>query len=228
VFDRCTAWRSHFTLPVPHGTQALTCVWVRNNLLTSARPIYNVRMRIEYFHDGSSEFVIQSALWLYDRPRKATDWRERIVLDANETQCVPVFMQPVGAKNLDPLYPQSALDDQRSTRGLLPGRWKLRITITADAVEPIIGEFEFTVYQQQGEERLSIGCHPPMVATRLPAVNVIPKEKTTGFLSDLWHVIGRHWKLDASLAIGLGRSDSVSTSRHYCSWPRLVLPQSTG
>src|ERR1035438_8872444 len=65
VFDGYRAWRSNVALPSPHGLQSLTCIWVKNNQLASARPIYNVTVRIEYFHDGSGEFIIQRACWWY-------------------------------------------------------------------------------------------------------------------------------------------------------------------
>jgi hypothetical protein len=176
VFDRYTAWRSHVILGAPHGLQAITGIWIKNNLLASAKTIYNVRARIEYFHDGSLEFVIQSVSWWHEpvaKPGPLT-WMPRIDLDANESQCVPVFMQPIGVTQLDPPYPQSAIDEVQGTRPLRAGRWRLRITITADAVEPITGEIEFTVYQQHDLDHLSIGCHPPMGDARLPVQTVSP------------------------------------------------------
>jgi hypothetical protein len=62
------------------------------------------------------------------------------------------------------------MDQDGATRPLRPGRWRLRIVATADSVAPLIGQIEFTVYQEQGLDRLSIGCNPPMGDVWLPFV----------------------------------------------------------
>src|ERR1700722_9203546 len=164
VFDGYRAWRSHVALPAPYGVHALTFIWVKNNQLDSAKPIYNVRMRLEYLHDGNPELIVQSGSGWHKPPARKgpLTWQTSIDLDANESQCVPFFMQPVEATNLDPPWPQSAFDEERHTRTLRHGRWTIRITVTADGVQPIKGEIQFTVYQQQDGERLSIGCQLPM------------------------------------------------------------------
>jgi hypothetical protein len=164
VFDGYRACKSHVTLPVPFGIQSLTCLWVKNNQLASAETIYNVKVKIEYLHDGSPEFTVHSALWWHE----PAGWQARIDLDANESQCVPLFMQPLGHTSLDPPWPQSALDDHQGARSLRPGRWTLRVTVTADGVPPLVGEVDFTVYKEQGQEGLFIGCNPPMGCVRLP------------------------------------------------------------
>lgn len=184
-------------------------MWVKNNQLSCPRTIYNVRIKIEYQHSDSEAFVIQAACWWHEPIQKASPvlWPTHIDLDANESQCVPVFMQPVGITRLDPPWPQSALDETLATRSLKSGRWKLKLTVTADSTEPLIGQIEFTVYQQQGVERLSIGCQPPMGDVWLPFdPNGLQSNPAHTFhVSDVWRWIGGKWKwgtlVGASIAL---------------------------
>jgi hypothetical protein len=201
VFDGYRAWRGPVALAMPHGNQAFTCIWIKNNQLASARTIYNVHVRIQYLHDGTEEFVIQSAGWWYEPAGKhpTVMWPVRIDLDANESQCVPIFMQPMGATKLEPPWPQSAVDDHGGTRPLRLGRWTLLITVTADAVPPLMGKIEFTVYREQGRDHLSIGGSPPMGNAWLPILLDAPDQKSTDLaqpskLARLWHWVGGSWQ----------------------------------
>jgi len=172
VFDGYQAWGSNVALPVPFGMMAMTCVGVKNSLVASDRTIYNARVQIEYFYDGKPEFTINSALWWREPRGLVTASAVPIIdLDANESQRFPVYMQPVGATQLDPPYPQSAMDEHRQTRSLRPGRWLLKITVSADNVEPILGEIEFTLIREQGEERLRIATSGQYGAVRLPLLS---------------------------------------------------------
>jgi hypothetical protein len=193
VFDGYRPWRSPVTLQVPYNTLIFTCIWVKNNQLASAKPAYNVRAEIEYFHNGSPEFIIDTAQW-WSEPTRSSPlaWRERIDLEPSESQAIPVFMQPTGVASLDPPFPQSALDGFRNTRPLRPGRWLLRLTITADAIEPIEGEIEFTIYQQIGEQYLSIGSQPPMGNVRLPLRPTAPAKSS--LIRSLWAWVGGRWQ----------------------------------
>jgi hypothetical protein len=196
VFSGFDAWHSHIALPVPHGTMGLTCVWVKNNQLASAKPIYNVRTKAEYLHNANPEFNLQTACFWY-KPFKVPGpitWQERVDLEANESQAIPVFMDPVSATALDPPWPQSAMDEHRATRSLRPGRWTIRITITADGTPPLVGEIEFTVYQQPGQDNLSIGCHAGMGAVRLPLVPDPPPQKGWLHLDAIWRWVGGKWQ----------------------------------
>jgi hypothetical protein len=58
-------------------------------------------------------------------------------------------------------FPQSVIEDG-GTKNLDLGRWELRITITADGYKPQYAEIEFTVYQEHGSDKLSVGCHAEM------------------------------------------------------------------
>lgn len=197
VFDGYGAWPNPIALPAPHGNQILTCVWVKNNLLASAKTIYNVRMRIEYFHDGQPEFTINSAQWWHIVSGRAVQSISYIDLEANESQCVPVYMKPIGPTALSPPWPQSASDEHGGTRPLRLGRWKMRLTITADgSINPLVGEIEFTILQNLGEERPSIATTGELGAVRLP---LRTEPKTTGHIRLIWALISGKWRW-ASLA----------------------------
>jgi Leucine-rich repeat (LRR) protein len=202
VFDGHRAWPSQVALPVPHGRQALTCVWIKNNQLASAKTIYNVRMRIEYFHDGVPEFTVNSAQWWYVVPGRAVQSVSYIDLEANESQCVAVYMKPVGPTTLSPPWPQSAPDENGGTRPLRLGRWKMRMIVTADGIAPLVGEIEFTILQEAGEERLSIAAMPPLGDFRLPLLPI--QHKATGHIRSIWDWIGRKWKWAALATAGVG------------------------
>jgi hypothetical protein len=216
VFDGYRAWRSNVALPSPHGLQSLTCIWVKNNQLASAKAVYNVSACIEYLYNGSEEFVVRNACWWYEPTGKMPiSWPVRIDLEANESQCVPVFMQPIGHTGLKPPWPQSAMDQDNATRTLRPGRWTIKVTITADSVAPLVGQIEFTVYQEQGLDRLSVGCQPPMGDASLPLeLRVSSSSQDAGppphkfRFSDIWRWIGGKWQWGSlfGAAIGLGRA----------------------
>lgn len=206
----------------------MTCVWVKNDRLASAKPIYNVSVRIEYLHDSSEEFIIQNACWWHQPTAKgkASSWPTRIDLEANESQCVPVFMQPTGATTLDPAWPQSAMDQDHATRPLRPGRWTIKITVSADSIAPIIGRIEFTVYQEQGREGLSIGCQQPMGDVWLPVEPDLPSSPQDApqsahksRLSDIWRWIGTKWKWGALV----GGSIALSKAGEYAVGLLLLL-----
>lgn len=201
VFDGYRAWPNIVALPLPHGNQALTCVWVRNNLLASAKTIYNVRMRIEYFHDGAPEFTITAAQWWHIVPARPVQGIAYIDLEANESQCVPVYMKPVGPTALSPPWPQSALDENGGTRPLRLGRWKMRITVTADGVAPLIGEIEVTILQEREEERPSIAAMGDLGVVRLPLIN---QPAPNGRFGAIWNWIGTKWKWAALATAGVG------------------------
>jgi hypothetical protein len=201
VFDGYRAF-GHLDLPPPYRIQVVTCVWIKNNQLASAKRIYNVRVRIEYFHDCAKEFNIQSAQWVIRATQTSTDWSECIDLDPNESQCVPIFMQPKLLCTLDPLWPQSGLDEFRKPRPLRPGRWLTRITVSADGVEPLVGEIEFTIYQESKDAPLAIGTQPPLGDVRLPLMPTQPI-KNTGNLRSLWDWIGGRWGWPALLGTGI-------------------------
>lgn len=135
VFDGYAAWRATLALPGPLGFPAFAYVGAKNNQLSSAQPLHNVRARIEYLHNGQPQFIVQNASWWHDPKTQSVprSWQTRIDLNANESQCVPIFTQPEAAFLSDPsTWPQSARDEQGQTQRLKPGRWKLRITISAD------------------------------------------------------------------------------------------------
>lgn len=200
VFDGYRAWRSSVSLQVPYGLQALTCVWIKNNQLASAKTIYNARVKIEYLYNGADEFVIESAAWWRESPGgHATTWPTSIDLEPNESQAMPVYMRPVGVTSLDRPWPQSALDDQHSTHTLKLGRWTARITVTADVVPQLVGEIDFTVFQEQGEQRLLIGGTPPMGDARLPLKPAAepapaPVPNNVHSLRTFWTWVGGRWQ----------------------------------
>jgi hypothetical protein len=66
------------------------------------------------------------------------------------------------------MKPQSAMDRDESCADLDVGRWLAKVTVSADFCDPIYGEIEFTVFKESGNARFSVGCQPPLGATRLP------------------------------------------------------------
>lgn len=168
VFDGFRARESPYTFPVPLGTQYLSVVYVKNNQLSSGRPIHNVRAKIDYLHDGQPRFTVERVMWWEERYNGTGSGVHRTLsvdLEANESQCFPVFMRGDSLK-----YPQSAMDSESSCKDLGIGRWTAKIAVTSDFQQmPLNGEIEFTVLQEPGQPRLSIGCHPPLGATRLPS-----------------------------------------------------------
>jgi hypothetical protein len=166
VFDGFRAWKSLWTFPVPLGTQSLSVVWVKNNQLSSGLPIHNVKAGIDYLYNGQPMFSVDKALWWEEHfggNNSGVRQSVSVDLEANESQCFPVFMQ--GDALVDP---QSAMNAEHSTKDLKLGRWTTRITVTADYQQPIKGEIEFTVYKEPGEQRHKVGCHHPLGITRLP------------------------------------------------------------
>lgn len=167
IFDGYRPWRSDVAMPVPHGMQAMTCVWVKNTLIANAKSVYNVRAKLDYLYNGTDEFTLQTAAWWYEPYGPAPIEHRLMAIDLgpDESQAIPVYMQPVGVIQLNPPWPQSA-SDGAGTRSLRPGKWTARLTITADHVQPIIGEIDFIVFQKPGSERFSVMSSPEDV--RLP------------------------------------------------------------
>jgi hypothetical protein len=170
VFDVCRAWRLPYTFPVPLSTQNLTVVYVRNNQLASAEPLYNVRARIDYLRDNRPAFSIDAAVWWDENLKHALRTVTRVDLEPNESQCFAVFMEPSDT-NQPQGSPQTGLfaeSDGFGARDLTAGRWTARITVTADHKEPLCGEIEFTVYSREGVDQLVISKDGDLGAMRLP------------------------------------------------------------
>jgi hypothetical protein len=145
--------------PFPIGRQLATVIYVKNEQLATATDICNVRAHIQYLHKGKPLFIIREAEWFLDH---APGFAACVDLAPNESQPFAVFMVGDFMK-----HPQSAREFNDLTRDLYPGKWSLRITITADAYPPIYAEIELTVYQEAGQKNLSVGCQPPMGSANL-------------------------------------------------------------
>lgn len=204
VFDGYAAWRAGLALPGPPGFPAFAYVAVKNNQLSSAKALHNVRARIEYLHDGQPQFTVQTAAWWHDpkTPSSQRSWQAQLDLKPNESQCVPIYTQPDGSFLSNPsTWPQSARDADGLTQRLKPGRWKLLIAISADGAESIHGEVEFTIYEEISGAPLSIGAQPPMGAVRLPVQPeeqapepqspVTPKQRP---ILAVWSWVGGKWQ----------------------------------
>jgi hypothetical protein len=167
VFDGIGTRRHCF--PVPLGLQDLLIVGVKNNLLATARSLHNVKARIDYSYDNQLEFTIDPVRW-EENPRRGVPVMNALSvdLDANETHCIPIFMEGRATEYQQPDLPQSAVDDQWRSRDLKRGRWTVRLTISADNCNPLIGEIEFTIAQNPGEAKPFVGIHPPLGIMRLP------------------------------------------------------------
>jgi hypothetical protein len=162
--------------PVPLNHQNLFVVGVKNNQLSSARDIHNIEIRIRYTHDDGSTFTIRRVRW---QEKTQIMHSLSVDLEANKSECFPVFMEGDSI----PL-PQSAIDEEWRTRDLKRGRWAADITVTADDCQPIVGRIEFTIFQNEGSQRLSVGVHPPHGAMLLPVRPDSPKQQ---FPESPWH-----------------------------------------
>jgi hypothetical protein len=163
IFEEFCQRESTHGFPAPFGVQHLSVVRVRNNRLASAMTIHNVRAHVEYSHKGVPVFVVDKATWWEGRPAKGRR-STTVDLKPNESKSFSVFMEADGGL----MKPQSAMDRDESCNDLDLGRWLAKITVTADFCDAIHGEIEFTVFQETGKAGLSVGCQPPLGATRLP------------------------------------------------------------
>jgi hypothetical protein len=151
--------------------QSLTVIYVRNNQLASAEPIYNVRARIDYLRDNRPAFSVDAALWWQERQEQGNQRSTSVDLEPNEAQCFAVFMEKPSDTNQPYSPPQSAVfveGGDYASRSLIAGRWTARITVTADHKEPLCGEIEFTVYSRDGGHQLVTSKDGELGAMRLP------------------------------------------------------------
>ena len=145
------------------GRQHVTAVYVENYQLDSGREVCNARVSIQYLRNSQPEFTVREAQWFLLKPPPFTS---TVDLAAKESQPFSVFMVGEGTD-----FPQSAMDQDGTTKQLGLGRWLTRITVSADFQSAIYGEIEFTVYREQDDPKYRVGCHPPMGVARLPVVN---------------------------------------------------------
>jgi hypothetical protein len=181
------------------GNPIGTCVWVKNNLLAEAKTIYNVQAKIEYLYNGKLEFVVTAAAWMRGQP---PIFFSRLDFHANERQPVPVFIQNNSTLSQpEKTYPQSAFDENLITRPLRPGRWITRLTITADNIAPIVGEVEFTIYQEIVTGPYLIGTMPPLGDVRLPVPTQAPASPAKpNPLKSSWDWVGGRWQWPSLLS----------------------------
>ena len=162
-------------LPVPYNHLSITAVYIKNTQVSPAKALRNVRARIEYLHDGVPDFVVDRACW-WARYPKAVSNADTIDLDANEEQALPVLMQSTAKEGMADYVlkmPQSAAFGEWRTRNLGPGRWTLRIAVSADFYEASKGEIEFTVLKNHLLETFHVETRSPYGSTRLPVENPI-------------------------------------------------------